>query len=167
MWPFGNEKSADKKIRNAFSKYISKDALDEIIRHPEKQVGLSRGKAAYLIFQIRDDILNDVAANLPRGIRAVLNSDGFGDSILSSLVLVRFDFRDDEERVMKLGKRAASIDRLLYELGDNVKIIYGTSDIMHGLIGADEVFRYGSLVCNLAKSIEALSKLEFGIAAEA
>jgi hypothetical protein len=167
MWPFRNTRSSKENVREAFSRYISKEVLDEIVRHPEKQAELRRAKTAYLIFQIRDDVLDDVATNLDRSLRIALNSDGFVDSVLSSMVLITFDFRDDEERVIKLNKRAISIGRLLHELESNIKIVYGVTEIMRGPIGAGQILRYGSLAGNLAKSIEALTKLRFGVAAEA
>src|ERR1700736_4492409 len=73
-------------VRAAFGAYLSKDALDDIINRPHEIV-LEPEKAniPYVIFQVRDDRLEDVQRYLSRAITTVINQRGFVETIVCSI----------------------------------------------------------------------------------
>jgi hypothetical protein len=112
----------------------------------------------FLIFQIRDDRLEDVQTNLPPALDLIVDCDGHIESIMSSVVCAVFK--------EKTKPRQRPADALLDRFGNNVRVVYGRGEFLRGNIGSAKRFTYGTTFPQFGKMLEVLLRLEFGSSKE-
>jgi hypothetical protein len=112
----------------------------------------------YLIFQVRDDRLEDIQVNLSPALDLIVDCDGLVEAIMSSVVCAVFK----EETKSRERPAKALLDRF----GTNVRVVYGRGQFLRGNIGSAKRFTYGTTFPQFGKMLEALLRLEFGSSEE-
>jgi hypothetical protein len=112
----------------------------------------------YVLFQIRDDNLEDIQMNLPAALDFIVDCDGLVESIMSSVVCAVF--KDGPK------SRERPVETLLNKLGTNVRAVYGRGEFLRGNIGSAKRFTYGTTFTQFDKMLEVLLRLEFGSSEE-
>jgi hypothetical protein len=166
MWSFKRWRMR-KKLRSAFSHYLANEVIDEIVYSPPGTRGAPQPTAlCFILLQVRDDPVDQAPAHLAKAFDIIQRRDGMVWGVMSSMAIATFGlpFSDDPER--DLDQRAKTIARLTAELGDSVRLIYGTVDGLLGNYGSEHRFVYGPLLPGFERHVSALTALKFGQAVE-
>ena len=174
------------KLRRAFSRYLSHELMDEMLRAPER-VSLSgeRRVLSVLFSDIRDFTTlaegiapEALAALLTRYFtpmtRAVLSANGYLDKYIGDAIMAVFGapvFHDDHARdacraALAMHRALGALKAELAPTGVRLDIGIGlnTGEMVVGNMGSEERFDYTVLgdAVNLASRIEGLTK-EYGV----
>jgi hypothetical protein len=153
-------------ITRAFSRYVSQDVIDELIREPRKDPKRAeRRTVSFVVFQVRDDDIANVQNQFERAFPIVIDGGGVIEDVASSLVIATFGAFQRNESVVE-DKRALVAARLMGELGPEIRLVHGSASGLVGNVGTDSVLRYGSVLPNFGRILERLLRLEFGQSAE-
>jgi hypothetical protein len=144
--------------------YLSKHALDDIINCPHEIVEPAKAIVPYVIFQVRDDPLEDVQRYLSRAITIAVNQRSFVENVVSSIVSVvmlqpvpgfaAFQPIADAQEPL--------IEALLQDLGSNVRAVYGCTEGLWGNFGSPRRFHFGAILPRVIGILDTLGRLEFG-----
>lgn len=109
----------------AFGNVLPSEAIDGIVHGNTPAPFPSEGTYQILLFQVRDDDLEAIPDYLARAMKAVRTSNASVDEIMHSFGYAVFGSYDDGFVNTDTGQAAAAADRLVEELGLNVKAVYG------------------------------------------
>jgi hypothetical protein len=153
-------------IKRTFAKYVSPKVVGELIREPHKSaLGSQRRRISFIVFQLRDDDVENVQRQLERALPIMREGGGIFD-MASSLVMVIFGIPQREENVDFEANRALVASRLMSELGPEIRLVYGSVSGLAGTFGIDTWLHYGAVLPNFGAILERLVKLEFGQSGE-
>ena len=85
---------------------------------------------------------------------------------MSSMVLAIFGIPIGEGLARSNDQRAKSVERLVAELGGNIRLVHGTTEGLVGNYGSPDRFHWGPLLPGFARYLGARTALEFGQSAE-
>lgn len=169
MWPFTRKNpKADQHLREVFGRHVPPDVLDIALAEfgqPPQPPKTWRG--AYILLQVRDADLDAVSGRLDSAIEILERRGAFVTDLMSSLVLATFGLPlvdDDLDKARSQQTKAAA--RLISELGQNIRLVYGTAECLAGNVGASQHMNFGILLPDVAGKLAALLALEFGQSAE-
>jgi hypothetical protein len=161
MWPFGKWRERA-RVRAAFAKYLSKDAIDKIERGDRSSWAPVSARLHFVLLQVRDDAIDPALDRLSRATEILVECGGMIDTTLCSCLFAIFGHPisggDDQDRA----QRDASVSQLVTALGRDVRLIYGDVDGVVGSIGSSRRFKYGALMTDFHRHLTALFALEFG-----
>ena len=167
MWPFKRRRERE-TVRAAFKKYLAGEVADELLNNPSSlRLETQRAQVCFILLQVRDDPVDQVQAYMTHAFDIILRRNGTICDIMSSMVLAIFGHPISEELEKSNDQRAKSVARLVTELGSNIRLVHGTAEGLVGNIGTPQRFRYGALLPDFARYLNALTALEFGQSAEA
>jgi hypothetical protein len=153
-------------IKGVFSRYVSPDVVDELIREPLKAPEpAERRTISFVVFQVRDDDIENAQKQIERALPIVTEGDGLVEHVASSLVIAIFSGFQRNESVAE-DNRARVAARLMSELGPEIRLVHGSAVGLIGLLSTGSNLRYGSLLPNFGRILDRLLKLEFGQSAE-
>jgi hypothetical protein len=170
MWPFTRKNpEADERLREIFGRYVSADVLDialaEFGQQPQPP---QTWRGAYILLQVRDRDLDAVSGHLDSAIEILTRRGGFVTDLMSSLVLATFGLPlVDDDLGKARSQQTKAVVRLISELGQNIRLVYGTAECLAGNVGASKHMNFGILLPDVAGKLSALLALEFGKSAEA
>src|SRR5262249_54667971 len=124
MWPFYSrkERATRRALRIAFSRYVSPELIEKLARTPEALgPSVERATISYIILQVRDDDLGQVATYLDQAFEAVLDADGTITSMMSSVAAVAFGIPVRASAEEGIAQRDQAVARLRADLGRNVR----------------------------------------------
>jgi hypothetical protein len=150
MWFFSQKRRMARRIRAAFSEFIPEDTLSQIIENPkEVEVSpLQKEYIRYLIFQVRDETVEECQRNLGSALDIVLDAGGIVEDITSSVVVVIFQMGANQPKL--------SLAELSSKLGPNVRAVFGQGEHWRGTVGSKRRFTYGTVFSGYARILEAL-----------
>src|SRR5437764_566300 len=147
-------------IKRTFLKYVSPKVVDELIREPDKSaLGSQRRQISFIVFQLRDDDVENVQRQLERALPIVREGGGIFD-MSSSLVMATFGIPLREESVDFEANRALVASRLMSELGSEIRLVHGSVSGLAGNFGIDTWLHYGAVLPNFGAILERLVELE-------
>lgn len=167
MWPFNRKTLDEQRLRETLARYLSQDALDEILADPDRQAHPPQPwRFAYILLQVSDGDLEQAPQHLNTAMEIIARRDGYVSDVLSTLILATFGLPlVDEDLDKARDQQAKAVARLVTELGAQMRLVHGIADGLAGNIGAQGT-HYGVLLPDLSRGLAALMALEFGKAAE-
>jgi hypothetical protein len=166
MWPFKRRPERE-KIRAAFSHYLTDEFIDDLVNNPRPMPTTPQpAELCFILLQVRDDPLDQAPMRMSRAIDIIARRDGMIWNVLSSITLATFGLPVSEDPEKDRDQRTKSIARLVTELGSDIRLIYGTADGLLANSGSSQRFHYGPVLPDFQRYLDALTKLEFGQAAE-
>ena len=166
MWPFKRRRERA-EVRAAINKYLANEVADELLNNPDRvRPKIERADICFILLQVRDDPVDQVPAHMAHAMDIIVRRNGTVCDIMSSMVMAIFGHPISEELEKSNDQRAKSVARLVTELGSNIRLVHGTAEGLVGNIGTPQRFRYGALLPDFARYLNALTALEFGQSAE-
>jgi hypothetical protein len=166
MWSFKRWRER-KKLHAAFSPYLPKDIIDDIVNNPRPFPAAPQpARLCFILLQVRDDPLERMPEHMATAFDILLRREGMVWDTMSSLTLATFGLPISDDPGRDRDQRTKSVAHLMTELGADVRLVYGTVDGFLGNCGSPERFHYGPMLPGFARYLQELTKLEFGQAAE-
>jgi hypothetical protein len=165
MWHFISRSIQRSYLRRAFSPYISKTVLNDLLRNPNQPLWRETKPVVrdYLIFQVQESSLESTQQHVSAGVDIILDCGGILEGIICSVVMATFGFPFTQDSMIGDEKaRAQAAACLTRTLGSNVRVIHGRSEARVGNHGSDRRLSYGSLIPGFAGRLETLQNLDFG-----
>jgi hypothetical protein len=165
MWLFAKWRERA-RVRATFSKYISIEQLDQIMKGPTATRSMLPKQASicFVLLQVRDDPLDQALVHLSTALDTVVECGGMSDQ-MGSCVLAIFGHPISADPDKNRTQRDMCVSRLLTDMGQSVRMIYGDKDGLVGNIGSPKRLHYGFLIANFHHCLAVLIALEFGKAA--
>jgi hypothetical protein len=165
MWPF-DRREQRKCIVQAFSKYLSPEMIDSLVRDPSRLARTGRdlrtAEIDFLVLQVCDDVLEDVPKHLEAAFDIVMDFDGTIVSTMSSVMDVAFGIPIRGDMRSHADECAGAAARLVAELGSNVRVVFGRANGLYGIMGGEQRVVYGTVVPNFTPVPKTLIATEFG-----
>ena len=163
MWPFISKKRQRKELLRAFASHVSPEILKSLTAdRPAGPTVLTRGEIFYVVCQVRDDVLDDVAPLLSRA-ATIGREHGSTIDFMPSAVMILFGVpRMIDPDTMTIEHCAAVAAALLQDLGSHARVAYGRAEGLHGAIGSPQRQHYGTVIPNFNRILERLCTLDYG-----
>ena len=165
MWPFDRRKRSEREwIRQGFSKYLSKELVEQLVTNPQSLPveEMKEARARFLLFQVRDGSLGNIRDLLDRATAVAMDSGGIIDCSMSSMALVTFGIiAPPEGNPEDQQSRAAAA--LIEKLGTDIRVLYGRAQCLHGLTRLS----YSVLLPEFSAYMKRLLEMDFGTSLDA
>jgi hypothetical protein len=164
MWPFWRKSREAREIRRAFSAYMSPEVVEKLARGEDVIPSPETKVIPYVVFQVRDDRVDDVQLCLSQAIPIVRRYDVLLETMMHSTVAVSmFRIGTGAEMFQFVpGSQEQLVNELLEALGPNIRIVYGSAEGLWGSIEVAKRFSFGALVPGFNAVLATLGQLEFG-----
>ena len=158
MWPFKSEKQ--RQIEQ-FGRFISPEAMEEILKNPDADYPTRRSVSiGLMIIWVRDESIEVLDERLSDIIYAIQQNEGTMDHIMLPLVIAHFGFPGPIEVNPAHACKAAN--KFIETFGTQIKIVYGYGEALIGSWGNENYAMYGPGFPLLSKRLEMLCKMDYG-----
>jgi hypothetical protein len=160
---FSFGKQRHEEVRNIFSKYIPKDTLDNIIegKHNMMEPNHKKGLINFIIIQLKEEPIEELHNLHKPVVSTILENKGFIAGIISTIIFATFGFPfQDDKNSANLNEQTAF--SLLKNLGNNIKVVYGSDEGFYGNVGNSKYHNYSPLIHEFNKKLDFLINLEYG-----
>jgi hypothetical protein len=151
---FGEKKK--KEAIDAFSGYLDKKVLGDMLDGKFKDEEANIGEINYLIVQVKDKNLRDFESDLQKVVSVVLNYGGIINGVFSSFIFVYFDKNVHDSNIKLMA------NKIMEDLKANVRLVYGKGSGVIKNVGMKEWLSYGPLIIGLSDIFNCFCKLNFG-----
>lgn len=153
-----------RKVRAAFSTYLSPSMAGELAAHPERfRLPREAKTVDYIVIQVKDAPAESISAHFERAFPIVVDSGATIEDMTQSIAIATFGALQIEKPAAA-GARQALVERLIAELGDRIRLVHGRTNCLVGSYGSSQRFSFGSLIPNFTAVLSDLLALKFGTA---
>ncbi len=113
--------------------------IDELIKHPRPlQMALQPASIRFILLQVRDEPVAEAPDHMAKAIDIIAAAQRHGVDVMSSIGAGVV--RRTGQRRRRAGPRPArkSVARLVTELGQDIRLVYGTADGLVGNFGSPQ-----------------------------
>jgi hypothetical protein len=168
MWPFDRREERERQwIRQGFSKYLSRELVEQLVANPRSLTmgEMTKAEVRFLLFQVRDSSLGDIRDLMNRAIAIAADTGGVIDCLMSSMMLVTFGIIAPPDGIPE-DQQLRAVAALIEKLGTDIRVLYGRAQCLHGTVGTDARFFYSVLLPDFGASMKRLLDVDFGTSVE-
>jgi hypothetical protein len=154
MWPFDRRRQQD---ADAFAKALADKG--PTTGHAGNVPRPAHDTAQIIVVMLRDDDLFGIPDLFAKVFDCVHRHGGLVEGVMSSLALVTFGSSDGNAAERQCFDLALALRDVL---GADAKILYGTTERLHGLVGVSGRTCYGSFLPGFIDSLRRLDQASFG-----